>query len=398
MIRKIILWGIFGILALSCIIWLGLLIVNASRTEKMRYGAARLRADRARHARGPILIGVGGCDGPYSQVLDGIQLACDSLNSKGGVLGRTIELVPRDDKQSVIQGRQVAQGFSDNPDIIAVIGHPTSAVSIPASIIYQYYGILMLSPMATSPKLTEQGRNRVFRNIPNDNQIGRHMAEYAHKRGFSRIAIYYLQDDFGRGLSAAFEKRAEELGLTIQDRLFYDNTYRPRDFRRALTRWERYYQIDAIFLAGLLPQAAQFVVQARAAGFRVPILAGETLDRSEYLRLAGAAAENTIVASIFSPNEPRPAVEAFRSKFTLRYSKPPGPGAAQGYDALRLLAHAISVAKSCEPDKIAAALRQVKGWPGVTGPHTFNQDGDVVDKPILIKVVQGGSFRLVPNR
>jgi branched-chain amino acid transport system substrate-binding protein len=394
MAKKVILWGTFLTLTCLCIVWLGSLVLSASQDESLRRGAAGARAERAAAADGSIRIGAIGDwnDALYKALLRGISLAFDEVNSGGGILGRQIDLVMKNDQQSVVEARKVAQELADDLDVVAVIGHGASSISISTSVIYEYYGVLMFSPLSTSPKLTRQGYRRVFRNIPSEENIGEQMANFAREQGYRRVVIYYYQDDYGRGLANAFENKAQDLGVSVVDRLSYDNSYRDSDFRRDLSLWGGNFTFDAIFVAGVVPQGAYFIKAARAMGIEEPIFCGEGMGTRQLMEIAGSAAEGTVVATTFDPTSLRPQVKHFNAAYLARFGNSPDLIAAQGYDAAKLLAYAIQQAGSSVPDQVAQALRNVNGWQGVTGPHWFADNGDVINKPMVTKVVKDGEF------
>jgi branched-chain amino acid transport system substrate-binding protein len=80
------------------------------------------------------------------------------------------------------------------------------------------------------------------------------------------------------------------------------------------------------------------------------------------------------------------------SSFEAKYGHLPDAWAAQGYDALHLLAYAMREAESFAAPDMRQALLAVEAWPGVTGPHTFDEKGDVVDKPVVLQQAHAGAF------
>ena len=349
------------------------------------------RARRARKGEGDIVIGAGGpWSSPTGMLWEGMALALEQVNSVGGIRGRAARIVKGDDEGSVTVGQQVAQGFVDNPDMVAVIGHMDSYVSIPTSIIYEYHGMLMISPYSTNPKLTRQGFRRVFRTIPDDGVFGTQLARFAHRQGYEAVLVYYIRDDYGTGLANAFEKECELLGIAVEDRLAYDSFSGRRVFRKDLMYWEDHFNFDAIFVAGAVPQAAVLIRQARALGIEVPMFGGDGLDTPELIAGAGGAAKGTFVGSTFRADDPRPEARAFQAAFLEEYGKPPDAEAAQGYDTVMVLAQAMREADSTAPDDVAAALRTMPPWSGVTGEYAFDDKGDLLDREILIKVVRDG--------
>lgn len=397
MIRKIVLWSVFIGIAAICVVWFFILIVNTMQKEKMRYGVSQIRADRAARARGPVEIGIAGAEGPYQNVARGVGIALEEINGAGGIHGRPVKLISKGDDDNIITGRHVAQQFSDNLDMVAVIGHMRSDISVPVSVIYQYYGILMISPLATSTKLTAQGHNLVFRTISNDLDTGRQMAEFASRRKYKNISIFYLRDENCMSIASSFEASAASLELNIVDRLSYENRFTRKQFSDSMRNQIKFYRFDSIFLAGKLPQAAMVIQEARKLGINVPIIADESLNSYQLIRHAGGAAEGTIVMSSYSGNSDDPVNKSFRERYHEKYRELPDSYAAQGYDTLKLLAYAMKTAKSTVPARVADVLHGTKDWPGVTGLFTFDKNGDVVNKKISKRVVRGGVFVTLPE-
>lgn len=357
------------------------------------------RAYQAKKGKGDILIGIAG---PWEwmkkeRILlwQGIGMAVDEINRNGGVLGRRFSILKEDNKSSVTTGRIVAQRFAENVNVVAVIGHFNSYVCVPVSSIYEFSGLIMISPTATSPKLTQQGFKRIFRTVPNDNDIGREMADYAARKGYRKILIYYVNNAYGLGLANAFERRVDEIeNMEIVDRKPYDPASE-KEFKPVLRNWRDHMQFDCIFLVGEVPPAEKIISLARELGIKVPIFGGDGLDDDDLLAIGKKAVEGTVVASFFDPHNPRPEAKRFITNFKERYGVLPDAYAAQGYDAVRLLSQAIQRAGTTVPDKIAVALRSTKDWPGVAGNYTFDDNGDDISRSIVKKIVRNGAFHFL---
>jgi branched-chain amino acid transport system substrate-binding protein len=328
----------------------------------------------------------------------GLQMAVDEINAAGGVLGRPLTVLREDDHESVDRGRLVAQRLAQNQDVVAVIGHLQSYVSLPAAAIYDLSGLVHLAPTATDPRLTEQGYRRLFRITFTDRETGAQMADFAASQGYDRVAIYYIRNAYGRGLANAFEERALELGVGIADRQSYDPNTQAGD--RALTdilaSW-RDLDLRAIFIAGEPRQAAAMIRAARDSDITAPVLGGDALGTSSFLNLGGRAVEGTVIAAAFHPADEREEVRRFSLEFRQRYGTLPDVSAALGYDAVRLLVHGITRAGSIDPDAVAEALRAAAGWRGVTGSIAFTDEGNLVERVIGKVVVREGQLDWLGN-
>ena len=323
----------------------------------------------------------------------GLQMAVDEINAAGGVLGRPLTVLREDDRESVDQGRLVAGRLARNDDVVAVIGHMQSYVSLSAAAIYDLFGIVHLAPTATDPRLTQQGYRRLFRMTFTDRETGAQMADFAAAQGYDRLAIYYIRNAYGQSLANAFEERALERGVGIADRQSYDPNAVGGD--RALTdilaSW-RDLNLQAIFIAGEPLQAAVMIRAAREREIDVPVLGGDALGTADFVSLGGSAVEGTVIAAAFHPGDEREDVRRFSVAFRQRYDRLPDASAALAYDAVRLLAHGMTRAGSIDPDGVADALRATAGWRGVTGLVSFTDDGELVERAIGKVVVRNGQL------
>lgn len=356
---------------------------------------AEQRLELAKSASADVVIGAAWpwskrAEGMYGK---GIDLAVREVNASGGVLGRTVRIKRADDNESIVDGRLVAQRMIEDPNVFAVIGHLNSHVSIPVARMYDEGGLLMLTPASTSPELTEQGLRRVFRSVNNDRAVGSHMVRYAKSQGYERIVIGYVRNAYGLGLANAFEFDGTRSGLNVVDRRGYDaasGDARP-NFDPIVNDWAN-LDVDAVFLAGMAPDAAYLVRELRDAGIDAPIFGGDALNTHELIEVAGSAAEGMVVASVFHPDNPRPTVQTFNEAFRAEYGVRPNSWAARGYEAVRLLTHAMQRAGSVVPDRVADEMRSFDGWSGVTGTFVFDDRGDVVGKEVMTVEVRSERF------
>jgi branched-chain amino acid transport system substrate-binding protein len=329
---------------------------------------------------------------------DGLQMAVDELNADGGPGGRKLRIAKYDDQESIDAGRVVAQKITHDPDVVAVIGHLQSYVTLQTAEVYNQAGLVLLAPTATDPDLTGRGYPRVFRATFDDKAIGRRLADFAARQKAKTAAIYYIRDSYGKNVANAVEARAVQIGLRIVARESYDPSEKANEgtFERVLTEWKQ-LDIDAIILAGEVPSAAIFVAQARARGIKAAIFGGDAMSSPALMAVAGPAADGVIVASFFHADEPRPEVQRFREAFRKKYGAAPDAGAALGYDCVQLLARAIHQGKSASPKDIARTLHEMPPWKGVTTTFQFDERGDLVGRPIVMSIVRAGRFEYLES-
>jgi branched-chain amino acid transport system substrate-binding protein len=324
----------------------------------------------------------------------GMDLAVEELNAAGGVLGRPVKLLRVDDQESVDRGRLIAQELGRNPDVVAVIGHLHSYVTVAAAPIYDLSGLLLVSATSTSPGLTRMGYGRVFRTTFNDTDVGRQMAQLALDRGYRRMVIYYARDEYGRELANAFEEHAAGKGAQVVSRESYDPNLsaNPVAAEQTVSTWKS-WEFDAVFIAGRDEQSALLIGELRRQGITVPVLGSDALATPVFLEKGGAAVEGTVIATAFHPDAPEEEVRRFNQAYERRYGGKPDAGAALGYDAVRVLAQGMREAQTTAPDKVAAAMHRLTDFRGVTGSLSFDEAGNLVGMPIRKIVVRDGRFQ-----
>lgn len=323
---------------------------------------------------------------------EGLQMAVDEVNAAGGIAGRHLRIARYDDRESIDHGRVIAQQIADDPDVVAVVGHLQSYITVQAAGVYNQAGLVLLAPTATDPKLTQLGYPRAFRATFTDNSVGRQLAELIAARKHKKVGVYYIRSDYGRNVANAFELRARQLDLAVQARTSYDPSEQAseRSFDQVLTEWKS-MDLDAILLAGEVPAAALFVAEARKQGITLPVFGGDAMSSPGLMAVAGAAADGMTVASYFNPDDPRPEVARFNKDFTAKFGAPPDAGSALGYDCIQLLATAMKTAGNGVPEDVARALHALKDWHGVTGTFSFDAEGDAA-KPVTFSIVRAGRF------
>lgn len=358
---------------------------------------AQKRAARAKEAGPdtPILIGA---PAPWKIISDlghyreGLELALKELNQEK-VLDREIELVWRDDQGSMQRGKEVAQEFAENLDMVAVLGHYGSSMTQELSLIYQHYGLLNMTATSTATEITARdGLDLVFRNIPNDRQVASQLAEFSRENDLERIIVLNKDDEFGRSLANAFENRSRQIGVNVVDRRSYDFTTGVPQFRRMIKEWQDYYQYEAIFLAGVVPQAAEFIKLAREMGMDNTILGGDGLDSPQLWEIGGDAVNGVIVGTYFHSEQSGEKIREFVQAFEASYGYQPDVWAAQGYATLKLLAKGMREAESTVPRQVAQALRNMQPFQSILGHTEFDENGDLVQRSITSKVVRNQQF------
>lgn len=324
----------------------------------------------------------------------GVEIFAQEMNDKGGLsVGgklRPIRVVVGDDKADPKEAASVATKFGSDKDVSVVIGHFNSSCCLAGKPIYARYGVVEFSYGCTNPEVSK-GSPWTFRNVFEDTFQGQSVANYAKGAlGLERVAVFFDNDDYGRGLKDSFMAQAAKVGLVVVGTEAYDRE--SVDFRAQLTKF-RQLRPQAIFISGLYNQGGLITSQTRQLGMKqVRILGADGLASDEYIRLAGPAAEGTIVTSPFLFELGGPKAQAFSEKFEKRYGVPPDWLAANGYDAAAMVGKTIEDIGTAERkairDALASKTSRDKGFLGITGVTFFDENGDC-QKPVYMQEVKG---------
>ncbi|HXF37024.1 MAG TPA: ABC transporter substrate-binding protein [Actinomycetota bacterium] len=322
------------------------------------------------------------------EMRQGVELAVDEINAAGGVEGARVEIVVADDRGEPSQGPVVAQRFCDDEDIKVVLGYSFSSVALAAVPVYDRCGLPVLASAVTSPDLSGSSRY-FFRNVLTDAVQGAQMGRYAvDVLGFRRIATLHQVDDYGNGVNAAFESAVREAGGEIVSSDGYQ--LGTKDFRGQLTRIDS-VDPDAIFVGGFYPEAAKIAEQARDLGLGQRILGTDGSLSPDLIALGGESVEGMILYGLFHPSLESPEVQRFVSSFEERFGQEPSSWSALAYDAVYAVKAAVELAGGTSRDDVREGLAGVENVPGVTGPTSFNEEGDRITN-VLFLTVRDGEF------
>lgn len=329
-------------------------------------------------AADPIKIGmVAPLTGPIADAgrygVQGARLAVEEVNKAGGVLGRPLELVIEDD-QSLNPSTVLAfSKLADDKDIVAFLG-PTRSTQIQsiAPSVKQAGRPVMIG--GTDPSLTLAGNPWFFRFRPNDTYTARVMSDYGlNKLGKKKWAIVHATDAFGTNAKTLFAEALKRQG--VEPVMVEGQPNNSPDYTAvALAVKQSGADVLATFIT-FEPDVAIFARQLRQLGVNIVWLGSPSITTTTARKLAGATLYGTYAVADFHP-EANPEARLFSEKYLASYKITPDFFASWPYDAVNVLAQAITKAGNVDPQKIRDALLSVKGYRGVEGTYNFDKNGD----------------------
>ena len=323
-------------------------------------------------AADPIKIGVagpftGGSSSMGVSMRDGVRLAADEINKAGGVNGRKIVLVERDDEAKNERGVQIAQELINKERVAAVVGYINTGVALASQRFFQDAKIPVMNNVATGSVVThqfdDQPENYVFRNAAHDSiQAPMIVEEAISRRGFKKVAILADSTNYGQLGRADLEAALELKG--IKPVAVEKFNIKDVDMTAQLLKAKE-AGAEAILTYGIGPELAQIANGMTKLGWKVPMIGSWTLSMANYIDNAGPGGEGARMPQTFiqAPTTPKRKafIEAYLKTFKPKNDRIDSPvSAAQGYDSIYLLAAAMKQAGSTEGPKIKAALEDLK--------------------------------------
>lgn len=335
------------------------------------------------------------------KMFNGAVLAIEQAKARKLLPGYTIEYQMLDDttpttgQADPVQAATNARTFIADPAVLFVIGSQFSGLNKATAPLYSQAGMVNISPSATNPDLTDpkfaaeyrpSGKPGFMRVCSTDALQGPGMANYAYKE--LKVRKVYIIDDggaFGVGTADAFEARVKEKGMELLGRDRVDPN--AADYTTILTKIAS-LKPDAIFYGGHTQTGAKLAMQMKNVMPGVIGLDTDGIAGADFVAAAGAAGEGWYVTQA-SPNlEAVPGAAQFIKDFTARFNTPPVPYSGLAYDAVNVGLNAIKglieAGKPLTRENVRDALLATKDFPGITGPITFDANGDRVQKMITI--------------
>lgn len=336
-----------------------------------------------------VRIGLVWSDLEGNRFLQGAELARQEINEAGGLLGRRLEFRLEDvtGNETPRSAANVARRMARTDDLVAVVGHRDAESAVTASITYEERGVVYVNVAVPNDEVNKYAFRHVFSTIPDNETIGRQLATYVEGLGIRRIGILSSRDDWVFQTAESFLQQAVTLGLDIRARRsFFGN----REVFLDLIAEFASSDFDAILVIAPNETIGRIVRQIVDMKLEVDVILGILADPVELAGEIGSLPRPVTMPVLYNPNSTHPDVMDFRARFEALYGEPPDAWAAQGYDAVRMIADTIAATGTLEPLSIATIFRYSLTWRGVTGRHSFDPSGRIYTKPVGFASIQDG--------
>lgn len=323
-----------------------------------------------------------------AMALNGLRFAMAEINNKGGLLGKTVELIEIDN-QSTALGSKAAAEKAVEERVRVVIGGARSSHAMAMARVLQAAHIPMISPSATAPELTLVG-DYIFRTCFIDDFQGQIMATFAFRDQNAGTAVVLTNagNKYSIGLAKVFIEQYRKAGgeILLEEEYLEDVTDFP-----ALVKKVQTVAPKVVFVPGYSKDTGLIMKTARDLGIKLQFMGGDGWSEDLLYQYAGNAAEGSYTCSIWNKGSSDVLSRRFIEAFEKSYHQITSFAVPSAYDAFILLADVITRANSDDPPKIREGLAATRGFKGVTGDITFDENRNPVNKAAVILKYEKGA-------
>jgi branched-chain amino acid transport system substrate-binding protein len=328
-----------------------------------------------------------GAEATFGRSTDnGIKLAVEEANKAGGVMwgGKKVQikLVSDDTEGQPNKAGAVVTKQITKDNVLCLLGEVASSVSLAGADVAQPMGVPMISPSSTNPDVTKKG-DYIFRVCFIDPFQGLACAKFAVENlKIKKAAVLFDQAAaYSVGLKDEFIKAFKALGGEIVSEQTYNKG--DSDFNAQLTKL-RETKPELLFIPGYYTDVANIARQSRKLEITIPLLGGDGWDSEDLAKNAGEAIEGSYYSNHYASDQPTPEIQEFVAKYTKEFGGTPDGLAALGYDAARILFDSMARSTGTTKADLRSAIASTKGFKGVTGAITLNDQRDAVKPAVIV--------------
>jgi branched-chain amino acid transport system substrate-binding protein len=352
---------------------------------------------------------IGGCfsvTGPAAYAGAGamktVEMLVESTNIAGGVDGHRIEFVGYDDESDAARANTLVKRLIDNDKVQVIIGCSLTGTTLSAIPLVERAGIPMVS-MGAGAAIVEPVKKFVFKTIQTDSMVVSRLFNHMTGRGLKSIGIIAGTDAFGRSCLAAAQKLAPANGIKI----LRDESYNPKDTDMTvqLTKLRQEPGLQAILNCGFGEPAIIATKNYKQLGITLPHYGTHGLASNDFVRLAGGAAEDMVMANVAilvweqlpTTDPQQPVVQAYVKAYRAKFNEDPSFFAGTAYDAFVAVREAVRRSGSIDPARIRDAIETGNDFIGVTGRFRMSETDHVGLNAESLRIIQvkNGRWKLL---
>jgi len=320
---------------------------------------------------------------------NGIDLAIEEINAKGGILGRKLEVTHADSQSNPGVARAQVQKALDNEPYVLLGPGYSGSVKVTAPLAAEA-GIAQIMG-GEAAELTQAGNKFLFRTSFGQQSSMPKVAKYINDDIKAKsVAIVWVNNDFGRGGRDVIAKEFARYGIKVAADLSTEAGQ--ADFAADVSKIKA-ASPDAVFIYVNEEESARILKELRRQGVTAPLIGETTLVGQKVVELAGEAANGARGHVGLTTDAPVDLVKTFREKFVKKYNYVPDHNGIKGYLAIYMIKAATEKMGKIDAKKLADTLHgltiKAANEPGILMDVSFDQNGDIDRQGFLVEIVEG---------
>ena len=313
----------------------------------------------------------------------GIEIALEEINSSGGVNGRKVKVIFEDDKNDAKTGVSVITKFATVDKLPVVIGSAGSTVTLAMTPIANQNKVVLISPISSSVKLTQEGGPYFFRVCPADDAQAKILADWVLEKGQKEIALIYTNNSWGKPLAESFKKYFEMGGGKV--RILEGVEEKTTDLRTQLVKIKA-AKIKVVVSPTYPVEGGNLLKQAKEMGVKAEFYGGDNWDAPEFLTAAGNAANGALFVD---PSDTKGGkFKTFSERYKAKYNEEADINAAFAYDTMIALFEVMKTGALDGPS-IQKALYNIS-FEGASSKIEFDANGDLKSPAFDRNIIKDG--------
>lgn len=318
---------------------------------------------------------------------DAVALGIEEINESNRLPGITLRMIVVDDEGNPTTSINGNKRLVYKEKAIVVIGAVHSSCTLANMLVTQEAGVPQITPISTSPEITQKGNKWIFRTAATDAIQAENVVKIAlEKLNKKRLAVIYVLNDYGRDATKVLVDVSNRMGYPVVAVESFNRG--DKDFSSQLLKIKE-KNADTIIIWSLYEEAALIAKQVAQMGLKVQLMGGGGLTNSKYVELGGEATNGTIMCQTYHLSSQVLHIANFTKKFKEKYGRNPDPNAAQSYDAIMIVGAALEKAGVDDKSKIRDAIASTLNFNGVTGIISFDDTGDAPREMKIIQIRNG---------
>jgi branched-chain amino acid transport system substrate-binding protein len=320
---------------------------------------------------------------------NGIDLAIEEINAKGGILGRKIQVTHADSQSKPGVARaQVQKALDDEPYVLLGPGY-SGSVKVTAPLAAEA-GIAQIMG-GEAAELTQGGNKFLFRTSFGQQSSMPKVAKYIHDDVKAKsVAIVWVNNDFGRGGRDVVAREFARYGIKVAADLSTEAGQ--ADFAADVSKIKAAAP-DAVFIYLNEEESARILKELRRQGVTASLIGETTLIGQKVVELAGEATNGARGHVGLTTDAPVDLVKAFRERFVKKYNYIPDHNGIKGYLAIYMIKATTEKMGKVDAKSFADNLHgltiEAANEPGILMDVTFDQNGDIDRQGFLVEIVDG---------